>query len=353
MAGGRTEQAFDSFVRAGPATVQRHCVVKMFDRVRIQKGSAGFQLGDPRRVAVAVSVAVAFLMLAGKMAAFFLTGSTAIFSDAMESVVHLLATIFVGFSLWYSFQPPDTGHPYGHGKIAYFSSGFEGVLILIASVAIIVTAVDDLIHGPTLEQLDLGLGIIGTLAVVNLALGLYLIRTGKQHNNLVLVSNGEHVLTDMWTSVGVLIGILLVRLTGVTWLDPVVAIGVAVNIMYVGGRLVRQSIGGLMERADEGYTARILEILEEARREGIISNFHQVRHRRVHDQLWIEYHLLFPHELSITKAHDLSHLVEDRIAVQFKDDVYVTAHLEPDHHEDAHPAGHAEPADPLRKVDPL
>lgn len=310
----------------------------------------GLPLNDPRRVAVTASLVVAFLMLFGKLGAYFVTGSAAIFSDAMESVVHLLATIFVGFSLWYSFQPPDSGHPYGHGKIAYFSSGFEGVLILIAAVTIILTAVEDLIRGPSLSQLDLGLGIIGGLAVVNLALGLYLVRTGRRHNNVVLISNGQHVLTDMWTSVGVLVGIVLVRITGLMWLDPVVAILVALNILYAGLKLVRQSVSGLMERADEDYTIRILEVLEQARREDLISSYHQVRHRRVHDQLWIEYHLLFPADLSITRAHDLSHLVEDRIAMRFDGEVFVTAHLEPDHHDDAHPEGHAEPADPLRNV---
>lgn len=323
----------------------------MTERSPARQGLTGIGLADPRRRAVALSIAVAFLMLGGKLTAYVLTGSAAIFSDAMESVVHLLATIFVGFSLWYSFQPPDTGHPYGHGKIAYFSSGFEGVLILIAGIAIVVTAVGDLIRGPSLSRLDLGLGMIGALALVNLLLGIYLIRTGKRYNNLVLISNGEHVLTDMWTSLGVLLGILLVRLTGLSWLDPAVAIMLAANIMFSGGRLVRQSVRGLMERADDGYTRSILEVLETARQEGIISNYHQVRHRRVHDQLWVEYHLLFPVDLSITRAHDLSHLVEDRIAVRFDDEVYVTAHLEPDHHDDAHPDGHAEPIDPLRNVD--
>lgn len=333
-------------------------MMKMFERdhkrpARVGLDAARAGLDDPRRVAITISVGVALLMLVGKSAAFLLTDSAAIFSDAVESVVHLLATVFVGFSLWYSFQPADTGHPYGHGKIAYFSAGFEGVLILIAAVTIVFTAVEDLIHGSDLSQLDLGLGIIGGLAVVNLVLGLYLIRTGKRHNNLVLVSNGEHVLTDMWTSVGVVAGIALVRFTGMSWLDPVVAIGVALNIMWTGGRLVRQSISGLMERADETYTTAILELLEQACQEGVISNFHQVRHRRVHDQLWIEYHLLFPEDLSITQAHDRSHLVEDRIASRFSDHVFVTAHLEPDHHDSAHPEGHAEPADPLRDVNPI
>ncbi len=303
---------------------------------------------DPRRRAMLLSLAVSFVMLAGKLTAYFLTGSAAIFSDAAESVVHLLATAFVGFSLWYAFQPADPGHPYGHGKIAYFSSGLEGLLIILAAVAIVYTAVGDLVLGPSLARLDVGLLILAGLTVINLALGLYLVRIGRRYNNLVLVSNGQHVLTDMWTSVGVLIGIGLVWLTDIIWLDPLVAILVAVNIMWTGLRLMRRSFSGLMERADDEYTSVILQTLEQAREDGVVSNFHQLRHRQIHDQIWIEYHLLFPENLSITEAHDRSHAVEERIVSAFpKDEVFVTAHLEPDHHEIAHPEGHAEPADPL------
>ena len=298
-----------------------------------------------------LSLAVSFLMLVGKLTAYFLTDSAAIFSDAAESVVHLLATAFVGFSLWYAFQPPDTGHPYGHGKIAYFSSGLEGLLIIIAAVTIVYTAVGDLVLGPSLARLDTGLLILGGLTAVNLALGLYLVRVGRRYNNIVLVSNGQHVLTDMWTSVGVLVGIGLVWWTDLVWLDPVVAILVAFNIVWTGLRLMRRSFAGLMERADEGHTSLMLQTLEKAREENIISNYHQLRYRQVHDQVWVEYHLLFPEDLSITDAHERSHQVEDRISSLFpRDEVFVTAHLEPDHHERAHPAGHAEPSDPLGDV---
>lgn len=295
-----------------------------------------------------LSLAFSFLMLVGKLTAYHLTGSAAIFSDAVESVVHLLATAFVGFSLWYAFQPPDTGHPYGHGKIAYFSTGIEGLLITIAAIVIVYTAVEDLIVGPALARLDEGLIILGVLTLLNLLVGLYVLRTGRRHNNLVLVSNGQHVLTDVWTSVGVLAGVGLVRWTDLLWLDPLVAIVVAFNIMWTGFRLMRRSFSGLMERADDEVTSIFLQTLETMREEGVISNFHQLRHRRVHDQVWVEYHLLFPEDLSITEAHHRSHLVEDRVVSLFPDEeVYVTAHLEPDHHDHAHPTGHAEPADPL------
>lgn len=303
---------------------------------------------DPRRVAMSVSLGVSLLMLVGKLAAFSITGSAAIFSDAVESVVHLLATAFVGFSLWYAFRPADSGHPYGHGKIAYFSSGFEGSMILLAGVAIIYTAIDDLVRGPALQRLGVGLWMIGGLAAVNLLLGLYLVRTGRRHNNLVLISNGQHVLTDMWTSVGVVAGVALVWITGLEWLDPVVAILLAFNIIGTAFALIRRSYEGLMEKADDRQTQALLAELERSRQQGLITGYHQVRHRRVHDQVWIEYHLLFPNQLSITEAHRRSHAVEDAVVALFpQDEVTVTAHLEPEHHREAHPVGHSEPADPL------
>ncbi|RMF65186.1 MAG: cation transporter [Bacteroidetes bacterium] len=297
---------------------------------------------------MAASLAVSFLMLAGKMAAYFITGSAAILSDALESVIHLFATGFAAFSLWYAVRPPDAGHPYGHGKIAYFSSGFEGGLILIAAVTILYSAVRALIEGPALRQLDVGLWILAGLTLVNLALGLALVRVGRRHRSLVLEANGRHVLTDMWTSLGVLAGVGLVALTGLTWLDPLVAIVVALNILWTAVRLVRTSVSGLMEAADTADTQAILTVLDQAVAEGLISGYHQVRHRRVNDQLWIEYHLLFPEDLRITEAHERSHVVEERLARALgPTHVYVTAHLEPETHDEAHPEGHREPADPL------
>lgn len=303
---------------------------------------------DPRRLAMGSSLLVALLMLAGKFTAYGLTDSAAIFSDAVESVVHLLATAFVGFSLWYTFQPPDPEHPYGHGKIAYFSSGFEGAMILVAAVSIIYLAILNLVEGPQLRQLEEGLILLTALALVNVLLGLYLVRTGRRFNNLVLESNGRHVLTDVWTTGGVLVGVGLVHWTGLAWIDPIVAILVALNIFATAFNLLRQAYEGLMEKADERYTQAILTRLERSREQGLISNYHQVRHRRVHDQIWVEYHLLFPAHITITEAHDRSHTVEEAIAALFPgNEVTITAHLEPDTHDEAHPSGHAEPTDPL------
>lgn len=299
-----------------------------------------------------VSLLTALLMLAGKLGAYFATGSTAILSDAAESVVHLFATAFVAFSLWYATEPPDPNHPYGHGKISYFAAGFEGGMILLAALGILYSAGRALIVGAELHRLGLGIAAIAGLSLVNLALGLYLIRTGRKYNNLVLVSNGQHVMTDMWTSVGVVVGVGLVWLTDLEWLDPIVAILVALNILWTASGLLKQSVAGLMEQASTEASQAILEELERARAQGVIVDFHQVRHRRVGDQVWIEYHLLFPEHLSVTAAHDRSHAVEEAVTALFPEDqVNVTAHLEPAAHEESHPEGHAEPVDPLREFD--
>lgn len=303
---------------------------------------------DPRKQVMALSLAVAVLMLVGKLAAFVVTGSAAIFSDAAESVIHLIATLFVGFSLWYAAHPPDSGHPYGHGKIAYFASGFEGGMIFVAALAILYTAALSFIEGPQLRQLGLGLVVTGGLALVNLGLGLLLVRVGRRHNSLVLVSNGRHVLSDMWTSAGVVVGVGLVWATGIEWLDPLVAVLVGFNLGWMGLKLIRQAYQGLMERADRAATDALLTALDAARHDGTIAGYHQVRHRRVNDQVWIEYHLQFSGALSLDEAHARSHDVEDTVIALFPNDqVVVTAHLEPDAHDDAHPEGHAEPADPL------
>jgi len=299
---------------------------------------------DYQRPVMVASLLIAFLMLGGKLAAWRITGSAAILSDALESVVHLFATGFAAYSLWLSFQPPDENHPYGHGKIAYFSSGFEGALITIAAIGIIYTATMDIIRGPQIEQIGVGLIITGGLALINLGLGLALIRTGKKHNSIVLRANGHHVLTDMWTSFGVIIGLFLVKWTGIVLIDPIVAIILGLNIMWTAGKLMRDSIHGLMEVADPDETTRIVELLDLALEKGVISGYHQLRHRRVNERIWIEYHLMFPETHSIAEAHEESHRVEDALHSLFLgDQVVVTAHLEPDSHEEAHSDRHPEP----------
>lgn len=303
---------------------------------------------DPRHVAMAASLGVAVLMLVGKFTAYWLTGSTAILSDALESVIHIVATGVAAYSLWFTTQPADRDHPYGHGKFAYFSAGFEGAMILVASISIIVLAVRALILGPELKSLDIGLAVTFGLAMVNLALGWFLIATGKRTNTLVLEANGHHVLTDMWTSLGVVVGVFLVYVTGLTWLDPVVAILAGLNILYSGFKLLRTAFKGLMEQASTHDTTLVLGVLERAVAEGLIGGFHQLRHRRVNDQLYVDAHLLLAGRLSLEEAHRRASEVERRVDALFPEErVWMTSHLEPEEHEAVHPDGHRDFPDPF------
>jgi cation diffusion facilitator family transporter len=302
-------------------------------------GPAGLSAREAgaQRLAMRASLAVAVVMLVGKSAAYFLTGSTAILSDALESVIHLFATAGAAFSLWYAAQPPDAEHPYGHGKMAYFSSGFEGALILAAAVGIFIEAIRALVAGPELTNLDAGLAITAGLAIVNLALGVTLVRVGRRTRAFVLEANGKHVLTDMWTSIGVLLGVGLVWATGIVWLDPIVAMLAGANILWTAGRLIRAAYAGLMERADDDETAQALAMLESAVSDGRIVGFHHLRHRRVNDIVWIEMHLLFPDDLPLDEAHRRATSVETDLRALFpRDRVQLTSHLEPASHE--HPA---------------
>jgi cation diffusion facilitator family transporter len=306
--------------------------------------SAGWD--DPRKRAMAASLGVAVLMLVGKLAAFRLTGSSAILSDALESVIHLVATGIAAFSLWYAARPADPRHPYGHGKVAYFSAGFEGALILVAAVGIGVEAVRALSAGPELQRLGTGLLITGALAAVNAALGYWLIRTGRQTGAVVLVANGQHVLTDMWTSLGVLVGVGLVWATGIVWLDPVVALLAGANIAWSAVKLMREAARGLMDAADAADTERLTAVLEEAVAAGTIAGYHQLRHRRANDGAFAEVHLLFDDAITLADAHHGATEVEAALREALGGDALVTSHLEPEHHE--HPGGtDAHPDDPL------
>lgn len=308
---------------------------------------AGAWLVNPRQRAIAISLGVAFLMLVGKWTAYFLTGSSAILSDAAESVVHIFATGLAAFSIWYANQPADQDHPYGHGRIAYFSAGFEGALLVVAACPIAIQAAYSLIEGPQLQRLTEGLWITAGLGVVNLLLGLYLIQQGRVQRSIALTANGHHVLTDMWTSLGVVLAMLLVRWTGALWIDPVIALALCLWILATGVRLLLRSYNGLMDRADFGTSQKIRQQLQSCVEQGLISEFHQLRHRRVEGQVWIDVHLLVPGELRVDDAHQQVTEVENQLQRALPNNqVMVSSHLEPADHSQAHPEGH-EAADPL------
>lgn len=265
-----------------------------------------------KKKAALISLVIGFLMFFGKMSAYLLTGSAAILSDAMESVVHIFATSFAFYSLIISTKPPDEEHPYGHGKIEFFSAGFEGALIIIAALFIIVYAVRDIIYGKELSSLDTGTTIIAAASVTNLLLGLFLIRQGKKTNSLILVADGKHVLTDSITSFGAVGALILVLVTGIKIFDPLIAIALALNILFTGKNLVRESIGGLMHETDDSVISAAAKRFEDNREkypEWI--DIHRFRYWRSGEKYHFDFHLIVPFFLSVEKSHELQHVFEN------------------------------------------
>jgi len=279
------------------------------------------------RVAIRLSFLAGLGMLAGKWIAWGLTGSSAILSDAAESIVHILGVGMAAYSVWLSHRPADESHPYGHDKVTYFSAGAEGILILLAASYIMYEAITMLLGTPELRNLDAGVGIIALASLANLALGLFLVRTGKKTDSLILVANGQHVLTDSWTSFGVVAGLGLTLLTGWYVLDPIVALIVAANIVWTGIKLVRQSVAGLMDASDPELDAAVRRVLD-AQTAARSLRYHEMRARKSGSTVWVEFHLLFPPATTLEEAHRNATEIEHDLTRELPYPVKILSHLE-------------------------
>ncbi len=275
-------------------------------------------------------------MLAAKWWAYLITGSSVIFSDAAESVVHIIAVWFAWYALRVAMQPPDDDHHYGHQKIALISAGTEGALICIAAIVIVVSAVQRIVEGPKLEQVDVGLAITAVAGGINAVLGFYLVRVGKRKRSVLVEANGKHVLTDAWTSAGAVIGLLLAWSTNILILDPILAIVFGANILREGGKLLRIAAMGLMDRTDPDLEAKAHAALQEFGAQHNI-RYHRLRLRMSGSLPHLDFHLQFPDDMPIQRAHALAtqaeHVVATAIGYENAD---VITHLEPL----THPAGH-------------
>ncbi len=294
------------------------------------------------RIAMTLSLVIGSFMFVMKVSAYLLTGSAAILSDAAESVVHVAAVFFAAYSLRLSYKPADDEHMYGHAKIAFFSAGFEGAMIILAAIYIIYESLHKWIVGLHLENLGYGSLLTAAAALINGALGAYLVWLGRRKKSLILEANGKHVLTDCWTSAAVLVGLGLAIVT--KWLpwDPICGILMAVNILVAGGGLIRSASAGLMDRADPEAHRRLVDILKrETAAHGI--TYHALRHRNIGDAHWVELHFLFPEGTSLGEAHRTATAVEQVIERSLLPHAHVTSHLEcQGDHEALHP-GEAEP----------
>lgn len=289
-----------------------------------------------QKFAMLLSFSIGLLLLFVKVGAWLMTGSSAILSDAAESVVHVAAVSFALFSLWVSLRPSDASHNYGRDKISFFSAGFEGAMIIVAALFILYASVEALIRGVELQNLTSGTWLIAGAAAINGALGLFLVRRGRAAHSLILVANGKHILTDFYTSSGVVLGLVLAHATGWLVLDPLVAILAGLNILWTGARLIRESIGGLMDEADPKIRSQLEPMLARLTlAEGI--RFHNLRYRNAGTLLWVEVHLLFPQGTPIEVAHRQATEIEAEIERALPGRVAVTTHLEAiEDHDEVH-----------------
>lgn len=289
-----------------------------------------------------LSLIVGALMFVGKSAAWWITGSAAILSDALESVVHVAAVGFAAFSMKLSAKPADERFHYGYERIAFFSAGFEGAMIVIAALAILWTAIEKWLAGLELERLGTGVLLVVGAAVLNGALGWHLIRTGRRTGSIILEANGRHVLTDCWTSVGVIIGLALVMWTGWKPFDPICAILVALQILWSGGQLMIRSLRGLLDWADPKAEQALRRHLDELSwAEG--AEWHGLRLRETGGRLLVEVHLLFPYEHTVGAAHAAATRIEEALEGALEMPVEVVTHLEArEDHDGVHREPHRE-----------
>jgi cation diffusion facilitator family transporter len=256
-----------------------------------------------------LSVAAAVATIALKGLAYWLTGSVGLLSDALESFVNLAAAIVALTMIHVAARPPDEEHAYGYSKAEYFASGFEGALIFLAAVAIAVAAGRRLIAPVPLEQLGVGLAISAGATIVNLAVALVLIEAGSRHSSIALEADGKHLMTDVWTSLGVIVALFAVLLTGWLWLDPLIAIAVAVNILWTGYRLLKRSALGLLDQAlPPPQRAAIAQALAGYERQDV--QFHALRTRQAAGRSFISVHVLVPGAWSVQRGHDLLEEIE-------------------------------------------
>jgi len=274
-----------------------------------------------------LSIAAAVATIALKAAAYLVTGSVGLLSDALESFVNLAGALMALWMLSLAARPPDANHAYGHGKAEYFSSGVEGGLILIAAISIAVTAVERLLNPRPLEQVGLGLGVSVVASAINLGVSLVLMRAARQYDSITLKANAHHLMTDVWTSAGVLLGVGLVVVTGWLWLDPVVALAVAANIVWTGTKIVHASVQGLMDVAlPAEEQERIKSVLERYASEEV--NYHALRTRQSGPRRFVSVHILVPGAWSVMDGHDLVERIEADLRASLPM-LSVLTHLEP------------------------
>ncbi|MGB7156985.1 MAG: cation diffusion facilitator family transporter [Tepidisphaeraceae bacterium] len=289
----------------------------------------------PRAEAVAAgaSVIVSLLLLGVKFTAYYITGSAAIFSDALESIVNVIASFVALYSLFLAHQPADAQHPYGHGKAEFLSAGFEGGMILVAAVVIAFRAVEEMIQGPGAHQLDVGLVLVAVAGAVNGGVGLLLLSAGKRRGSIALVADGKHLLADAITSGAVVVALLIMWFRpDWTWVDPIAALLVAGYIARMGLGLLSHSTAGLMDTQDAEDEKLLREILDAhvgpSGVEPRICSYHKLRHRHSGRYHWVDFHMMVPATWDVRRGHEAASAIEYEIERALGEG-NATAHVEP------------------------
>ncbi len=275
-----------------------------------------------------VSLGLSIVLLVIKFTAYFLTDSAAILTDAVESIVNVLASGFAFYSIYLAALPADQNHPYGHGKIEFLSSGFEGAMILSAGLVVIWQAILSFFEPRVLTNLNTGLILIGITAVANGVVGYGLIRTGRQTDSLALTADGQHLLTDVVSSIIVMVGVGLVALTGYGWIDSVLSLGLSVVIIYNGLQITRQSVARLMDETDIPTLHRVVTLLNRDRDRNWI-DVHNLRVQKYGADLHVDCHLTLPYYWPLDQVHDEVHKFEDTLKDGFANEVEIFVHTDP------------------------
>ena len=276
----------------------------------------------------ALSVAIAVAVLALKAVAWWVTGSVALYADALESIVNVAAALAALLAVRLSALPADANHPYGHSKVEYFSAVLEGALIIVAALLILHEAWGAFLAPRAPEQVGIGLAVSAVASGVNAAWALYLGRRGKALRSPALMADARHLWADVVTSVGVLIGVGLVALTGILWLDPLLAALTAVNILISGGRLLRESVGGLMDEAVPPATMERIRRIVAEQASGAIEA-HDLRSRHAGRHTFLEFHLVVPGDMRVSESHEICDRIEAALKAELEGAI-ITIHVEPE-----------------------
>jgi cation diffusion facilitator family transporter len=263
-----------------------------------------------------------------KFLAFYLTNSIAILTDALESIINVLAGGFALFSIYFASMPSDENHPYGHGKIEFISAGFEGALIFIAGISIIARAAYAFFFPPEIKALDMGALLAGTAGLLNYAVGTFLVRRGKKFNSALMIADGKHLISDTISSVGLVVGLLVIFFTHINWLDNVIAILFGTFILFTGFRLVRQSVNSLLDEADHEKLEALIRVLNKNRRDKWI-DMHKLRAQKFGPQLHVDCHITLPWYDTLEESHAEVNAVEKLVRGNMEGDVEFFIHSDP------------------------